>query len=48
MDQTITEQFEKIKEEMCDHYCKYVADWDEDDGDIWDSPICDECPMNKL
>lgn len=48
MDKTISEQFEEIKEQMCDHYCKYPAEWDEDDGPLEDSEICATCPLTRL
>jgi hypothetical protein len=49
---SITEQIEKVKEEMCSSYCKYpdqeipegkTEDWLFEEG----SP-CENCPLNKL
>lgn len=50
---TLTDYIEKVKEEMCDGYCKYPnqeppagkdEDWLYEDAD---SP-CSNCPLNKL
>jgi len=38
---------EDIKTQMCDHYCKYRDEWDEDDGPIEDA-ICKSCPLTRL
>ena len=35
-------QIEEIKEQMCDHYCKYPGN----DPDI--ESKCETCPMNSL
>lgn len=53
MDKTISEQFEDIIQEMCDHYCRYafepVPDGKDEDWLIEDpeSP-CNNCPLNRL
>ena len=47
---TITEQLDKIKEDICDHYCKYPEmDGKEDDWLLMDedSP-CKNCPLNNI
>lgn len=38
---------EDIKTQMCDHYCRYRDEWDEDDGPIEDA-ICKSCPLTRL
>lgn len=38
---------EDIKAQMCDHYCKYRDEWDEDGGPIEDV-ICKSCPLTRL
>lgn len=38
----------RIKAQMCDHYCKYAENWDEDDGELTDSEICTSCPLGRL
>lgn len=49
----ITEQLERIKEAMCDKYCKYCHQEPpegEDQDWLWnceDSP-CNTCPLNEL
>ena len=46
---TIPEQLEEIKTEICDRYCKYPDNWDEEkDGELVDSDICRDCPLNRL
>ena len=49
---TVTELFEHIREEICDHYCKYPEqDPPEGKDDGWlmdsDSP-CQNCVLNLL
>ena len=49
MDKTITQQFEDIKEDICNHYCYYPYIWNEEkDGELSESEICKNCPLNKL
>lgn len=45
-DMTVTETIFKIREEMCDKYCKYVYDEEVSQEALDD--ICEECPMKKL
>jgi hypothetical protein len=47
---TITQEFEEIKEQICDKYCKYPESWDaEKHGcELYDSDICINCPLNRL
>ena len=37
---------EKVKEEMCDGYCKYPEMIEEDEDEIAD--VCANCPLNRL
>lgn len=48
--QTVTEIFEQIKFEICDHYCKYPNEWDEEaEGmELSESDICWKCPLSRL
>lgn len=44
---------ENVKAQMCDHYCKYPADYkNSDDGDVdyeqMLTDICESCPLNVL
>ena len=47
---SITEQIESVKEDICNHYCKYPDTWDEEkEGiELCDSDICRDCPLNRL
>ena len=45
---TIPEQIEEIKEEMCSKYCKHPLTWDNRNGDLFESDICKNCPLNRL
>ena len=47
---SITEQIESVKEDICNHYCKYPNEWDEEkEGiELCDSGICENCPLNRL
>lgn len=48
---SITAILENVKNEMCDHYCKYPGVIPEGKDENWlfedDSP-CMNCPLNKL
>ena len=49
-EKTIASQLEDIAGEICNNYCKYPEQWDEDkEGcDLVDSDICKNCPLNKI
>lgn len=49
-DMTISEQFESIKERMCDKYCKWPDKWDEEAEGIplFESEHCAHCPLMEL
>jgi len=39
----------EILEEICDHYCRFPYEWDEDEkGETLIDAICVHCPLNKL
>ena len=40
---------EELKQEMCEHYCKYPNEWDEEkEGLTLVDAICQNCPLEKL
>lgn len=47
---SVTEMIEKVKEDMCNDYCKYPNEWDEEEQgmDLCDSEVCANCPLNNL
>lgn len=46
---TIPQQLEAIAEAICNNYCRYPLTWNEEvDGELADSEICANCPLNKL
>lgn len=46
---TIPQLLESIAEAMCNDYCKYPLEWDEEkDGELADSEVCANCPLNRL
>ena len=47
---SISEILEEVKEQMCDDYCRYPRDWDEEgEGmELIYSDICTNCPLNRL
>jgi hypothetical protein len=50
---SVTGIIEKIKTEICDHYCKYPAIYDtrEDSDKEYDkmiAEVCEHCPLNRL
>lgn len=45
---TIVAQLQEIAEAICNDYCRYPREWDDADGDLCESEICANCPLNKL
>ena len=46
---TIPQILESIAEAMCNEYCRYPLEWDEEkDGELADSEVCSNCPLNRL
>lgn len=49
---TISEVFEDIKQEMCEHYCRFPNEFCEDDPDAdpdeMYEQICSGCPLMRL
>lgn len=43
-------EIEAIRNEMCDKYCRYPYEYDEEEEGIplSDSEICKSCPLNRL
>ena len=38
----------EVKEDFCDNYCKYPSEWNPEDGELSESDICRNCPLNRL
>ena len=50
-DKSIKQILEDVFEDMCNNYCKYPYEYNPEDHDgveLWDSEICDNCPLSKL
>lgn len=48
---SIIEILEEVRDRMCDDYCRYPHEWDEEEHDgqeLCDSEICANCPLNRL
>ena len=46
---TIPQQLEAIAEAICNDYCRYPLTWNEEvDGELADSEVCANCPLNRL
>jgi hypothetical protein len=48
---SITETIEEVKDQICEDYCRYPREWDEEEHDgleLYDSDICANCPLNRL
>ena len=48
---SVTEIIEEVKEQMCNDYCRYPREWDEEEHDgleLYDSDVCANCPLNRL
>ena len=43
----IESKLEEVKQEMCDRYCKWPAEYGDRDDDLWKEK-CDHCPLSKL
>lgn len=52
MDKPITDQFmeqiEKIKEEICDNYCRFPFEHDPTDDETLEDKYCRVCPLTRL
>lgn len=49
LEEIISETFESVKQQMCDDYCRYTNGKNADQiEDLWDSEICNNCPLNRL
>lgn len=49
-EQSITQWLQDIVEDVCQNYCKYPDNWDEESEgvELSESDICKNCPLNKL
>ena len=46
---TIPQLLESIAEDICNNYCRYPLEWDEEkNGELADSEVCANCPLNRL
>lgn len=48
---TVVGIIESVCDQICNDYCKYREQWNEEEHDgleLCDSEICDACPLNKL
>ena len=47
---SVAEILQGIADDICDNYCKYPEQWDEEkEGcELCESQICANCPVNKL
>lgn len=48
--QTIPQSLEEVVSEMCDKYCKWPLQWDEEAQgcELSESDVCANCPLNRL
>ena len=46
---TISEQLQEIVDMMCNDYCRYPREWNEEEqGELSESEICANCPLNRI
>lgn len=47
---SIALQLEQIANEICEKYCKYPEQWDEEKEGVslFESDVCANCPLSKL
>ena len=50
LENIINETFEEVKVAMCEDYCRYPREWNEEEegAELIDSEICQNCPLNRL
>ena len=50
MGSTVSETLEEVKVAICEDYCRYPREWDEEaEGmELYESEICEKCPLNRL
>ena len=50
MTTTVSLILEEIKTEMCEKYCKYPYNWDEEvmGYELCESEVCANCPLSRL
>ena len=49
LENIISKTFEDVKQRMCDDYCRYTSSKTESEIEgLWDSEICNNCPLNDL
>ena len=51
MMKTVTEIIEEVKDAICNDYCRFPYEYDpeeHDDVELFDSEICQNCPLNRL
>ena len=48
--ESVTQVIEEVKAMICDKYCKYPEQWDEETEGrpLWESDICENCPLTRL
>lgn len=46
----ISETIEEVKTAICNDYCRYPREWDEqvEGMELCESAICEDCPLNRL
>ena len=49
LEELISKTFEEVKQQMCDNYCRHTVNATPEmiEG-LWDSEICNNCPLNRL
>lgn len=47
-EKTVTKIIQEVIDDMCNHYCKISGQWNEEDGELSESEICQNCPLNRL
>lgn len=47
---SVSEIIEEVKEQICNDYCRYPRDWNEEERgiELCESEICQNCPLNRL
>lgn len=47
-DMTITEQFQRVLDDLCEDYCKYYAKYGKGKDGNKLNEACRNCPMNRV
>lgn len=49
LEDIISKTIDEVKQRICDDYCRYTSDKEAAEIEsLWDSDLCNSCPLNLL